>query len=144
MKILKENKVLNESAESARESILYQIDNMTQWDKMKLWNQYCYEDGRYDDEIMNFDYEDAGELVTMFGGSAESLLRAMFYGDVRFSDGFCRVDGYGNMETFDNIDDFAYWDELVDYVVDNDNDLNEDWIREILDDEYEDEDEDED
>lgn len=141
MKILKENRTLTEDAEGVRDTLLYEINNMSEWDKMNLWNQYCSDSGRTDDEIMNFDYEDADELIMMFGGSAESLLRAMFYGDVRFSDGFCRVDGYGNMETFDNIDDFAYWDELVDYVVDNDYDLNEEWIREILDEQNEEEDE---
>lgn len=141
MKILKENRTLTEDAEGVRDTLLYEINNMSEWDKMNLWNQYCSDSGRTDDEIMNFDYEDADELIMMFGGSAESLLRAMFYGDVRFSDGFCRVDGYGNMETFDNIDDFAYWDELVDYVVDNDYDLGEEWIREILDEQDEEEDE---
>lgn len=141
MKILKENRTLTEDAEGVRDTLLYEINNMSEWDKMNLWNQYCSDSGRTDDEIMNFDYEDADELIMMFGGSAESLLRSMFYGDVRFSDGFCRVDGYGNMETFDNIDDFAYWDELVDYVVDNDYDLNEEWIREILDEQNEEEDE---
>lgn len=141
MKILKENRTLTEDAEGVRDTLLYEINNMSEWDKMNLWNQYCSDSGRTDDEIMNFDYEDADELIMMFGGSAESLLRAMFYGDVRFSDGFCRVDGYGNMETFDNIDDFAYWDELVDYVVDNDYDLGEEWIREILDEQNEEEDE---
>ena len=141
MKILKENRTLTEDAEGVRDTLLYEINNMSEWDKMNLWNQYCSDSGRTDDEIMNFDYEDADELIMMFGGSAESLLRAMFYGDVRFSDGFCRVDGYGNMETFDNINDFAYWDELVDYVVDNDYDLGEEWIREILDEQDEEEDE---
>jgi hypothetical protein len=141
MKILRENRTLTEDAEGAKDTLLYEIGNMSEWDKMNLWNQYCSDSGRIGDEIMSFDYDNADEIVMMFGGSTESLLRAMFYGDVRFSDNFCHGDGYGNMETFNNIDDFAYWDELVDYVVDNDSDLDEEWIREILDEQDEEEDE---
>ena len=48
------------------------------------------------------------------------------------NDDYFKFTIYG-VQSFDNISDYVDFDALADYIIDNDEDLNDDELREILD-----------
>ena len=129
-----------------RERILNTIKEMDDNEIMYLWNEYCRESGRYDDEIL-----DADTLEEMINNSSEGALfwiNRFFYGHDELDENssanpnrdFFAFNGYGNIISFSYIynsytDTFYNMDidSLVDYIVENNDSLYNDDIQEILD-----------
>ena len=94
---------------------------------VELWNEFCdknyYEEVIYylsDDEINDwFSNKTPAELIRM--GSNVDLDNKYFYFHLN------------ELNTTDNIFDVVEIDELVDYIIDNDNDCNDTYIRDLLD-----------
>ena len=94
---------------------------------VELWNEFCdknyYEEVIYylsDDEINDlFSNKTPAELIRM--GSDVDLDNKYFYFHLN------------ELKTTDNIFDVVDIDELVDYIIDNDNDCNDTDIRDLLD-----------
>lgn len=94
---------------------------------VELWNEFCdknyYEERIYylsDDEINDFfSNKTPAELIRM--GRDVNLDNKYFYFHL------CELN------TTDNIFDVVDIDELVDYIIDNDNDCNDTDIRDLLD-----------
>ena len=94
---------------------------------VELWNEFCnknyYEEEIYylsDDEINDlFSNKTPAELIRM--GSDVDLDNKYFYFHLN------------ELNTTDNIFDVVDIDELVDYIIDNDNDCNDTDIRDLLD-----------
>ena len=94
---------------------------------VELWNEFCdknyYEERIYylsDDEINDlFSNKTPAELIRM--GSNVDLDNKYFYFHL------------DELNTTDNIFDVIEIDELVDYIIDNDNDCNDTDIRNLLD-----------
>lgn len=94
---------------------------------VEVWNEFCdknyYEERIYylsDDEINDFfSNQTPAELIRM--GSDVDLDNKYFYFD------------FNGLNTTDNIFDVVDVDELVDYIIDNDNDCNDTDIRDLLD-----------
>lgn len=94
---------------------------------VELWNEFCdknyYEERIYylsDDEINDFfSNKTPVELIRM--GSDVDLDNKYFYFYLN------------ELNTTDNIFDVVNVDELVDYIIDNDNDCNDTDIRDLLD-----------
>ena len=94
---------------------------------VELWNEFCnknyYEeviDYLSDDEINDFfSNKTPAELIRM--GSNVDLDNKYFYFHLN------------ELNTTDNIFDVVDIDELVDYIIDNDNDCNDTDIRDLLD-----------
>ena len=94
---------------------------------VELWNEFCdknyYEEVIYylsDDEINDlFSNKTPAELIRM--GKDVDLDNKYFYFHLN------------ELNTTDNIFDVVDIDELVDYIIDNDNDCNDTDIRDLLD-----------
>lgn len=129
--------------------ILDYIKGLDDSDIVTLWNEYCYTTDRYDDEIMDcYGLEEYAKNTDVM-----DLLKRFYYGTHERNENssacpnanYFVFNGYGNIISFDYIyneytDEFnhMYIDELIDYIIDNDNDLYNDDIRQILDEEEED------
>ena len=109
------------------ENIKEVVEDFKENKLVELWNEFCdknyYEERIYylsDDEINDlFDNKTPAELIRM--GSNVDLDNKYFYFHL------------GELNTTDNIFDVVEIDELVDYIIDNDNDCNDTDIRDLLD-----------
>ena len=99
---------------------------------MWLHNAYC-ERNHYDDYIYLMD--DAEEMLE--GCSLRRVLRKVAHKDFNIRDRFFRVTTTLRFESFDDIEDGdqVYFDDIAQYIVDNDDDLGDVCIREILEEE---------
>ena len=109
------------------ENIREVVEDFKENKLVELWNEFCdknyYEERIYylsDDEINDFfSNKTPAELIRM--GSNVDLDNKYFYFHL------------GELNTTDNIFDVVDIDELVDYIIDNDNDCNDTDIRDLLD-----------
>jgi hypothetical protein len=113
-------------------------------DIIQVWNEYCQDACRYDDEIMDASMME--EIITNSGDTMNWLNR-FFFGSDEEREGtsanpnrsYFTFNGYGNIISFDYIynqfsDEFYYiWiDELIDYIIENENAFGVDEIEDIL------------
>ena len=111
------------------ENIREVVEDFKENKLVELWNEFCnenyYEEVIYylsDDEINDFfsnKNKTPAELIRI--GSDVDLDNKYFYFHL------------GELNTTDNIFDVVDIDELVDYIIDNDNDCNDTDIRDLLD-----------
>jgi hypothetical protein len=108
--------------------IVENIREVVEDNLVELWNEYCgknyYEEAIYylsDDEIINdlFSNKTPAELIRI--GSDVDLDDKYFYFHL------------GELNTTDDIFDVADIDDLVGYIIDNDDDCNDTDIRDLLD-----------
>lgn len=95
---------------------------------VNAWNYYCCNVGNCDDFINPM--EDIDELYRDV--SPLTLARHIFYGDFKPCDTYFRFNGYGNLVSFDNPLLYIDVEELASYIIDNNNDLCNDDIRDWL------------
>lgn len=126
-----------------KERILEVVKGMEDGDIINLWNEYCSDANRYDDEIMDaYTMEEwsKNEEVT-------NVLNRFYFGSDDGLEGtsanpnrnYFKFDGYGNIISFDYIynsytEEFSYIfiDELIDHIIENENAFGVDEIEEIL------------
>lgn len=109
------------------ENIREVVEDFKENKLVELWNEFCnknyYEEVIYylsDDEINDwFRDKTPAELIRM--GSNVDLDNKYFYFHL------------DELNTTDNVFDVVDIDELVDYIIDNDNDCNDTDIRDLLD-----------
>ena len=109
------------------ENIREVVEDFKENKLVELWNEFCnknyYEEVIYylsDDEINDFfSNKTPAELIRM--GSNVDLDNKYFYFHL------------GELNTTSNIFDVVDIDELIDYIIDNDNDCNDTDIRDLLD-----------
>jgi hypothetical protein len=92
-----------------KEKIIDVIETMTSAELLELNNRYCSEFG-YENDIY---YNDEKFFNTFFEGRPMEVARSIHYGDYRFMDDFVTFNGYGNLVTFNSIDN----DNLVDSII---------------------------
>ena len=127
-----------------KERILEVIKQMDDCDIIQLWNEYCQDANRYDDEII--DAHTLEELIENSNDTMNWLNRFYFGYDDYNKEGsanpnrnYFTFNGYGNIISFDYIynsytEEFSYIfvDELINYIVENENSFGVDEIQEIL------------
>ena len=109
------------------ENIREVVEDFKENKLVELWNEFCdknyYEEVIYylsDDEINDFfSNKTPAELIRI--GSNVDLDNKYFYFHL------------GELNTTSNIFDVVDIDELIDYIIDNDNDCNDTSIRDLLD-----------
>ena len=109
------------------ESIRVVVEDFKENKLVELWNEYCdknyYEERLYylsDDEINDlFSNKTPAELIRM--GSDVDLDNKYFYFHLN------------ELNTTDNVFDVVDVDEIVDYIIDNDDDCNDMDVRTLLD-----------
>lgn len=98
---------------------------------VRLWNEYVALDKRYDDEI--FPMDDFDEII----GEIQpfDLARLICYGEFSPCHEYFWYNGYGNLESSDRPKESPFcMEDMIKYIVENDEDLDDEGIREILDD----------
>ena len=102
-----------------KDSIITILKDMTSETQVSLWNLYCNEQNADDYIYDNDEYQ----LSEMFSGPSAVIdaLRAVSYGDYRFTDEYVKFNAYGNLVSFDSYDveEYIDFDELADYLMEN-------------------------
>lgn len=83
---------------------------------LNLYNEYNEYDQIY--------YNDEDFLDEFFSTPTEAV-RAVYYGDYKYSDRYVKFNGYGNLDSADFLDDFIYLFELIDNLKDGEYLLDE-------------------
>ena len=96
------------------------IDNMSDSEIIDLWNEYCGENGYYDDRIEYFDEGVFNDL--MAGKTPYEIYQIIDNSDISFFDDYCHYDGY-ELNTFSDIYDSIDIDDLVKWVIEEEKDL---------------------
>jgi len=91
------------------------FENLSDGEKLGLWNEYCSEE-RSDDEIWDNDEE---FFNIFFGGKVLEAVRAVSYGEYNYCDDYVRFNGYGNLESFNNVMDHIDESELLNWMMEN-------------------------
>lgn len=87
------------------------LENMDDNALISAWNEYV----SGDDQI----YENDEEFFEMCFTKPIDAVRAVAFGDYRYTDSYVRFDGYANLESFNCLSDKIDFDELADYVWEN-------------------------
>ena len=110
-----------------RDEVLEMLRDMNDNDLVAVHNEYCGK-VRYDDDRIYY-MEELDEL--MYGMKPMDILREAR--DVNTNDDWIRWNGYGNLESTDCPEDWMELDEIADYIVENDDALRNDDIRDLMD-----------
>ena len=110
-----------------RDEVLEMLKDMNDNDLVAVHNEYC-EKVRYDDDRIYY-MEEINEL--MYSMKPLDILREAR--DVDTNDDWIRWNGYGNLESTDCPEDWMDLDEIADYIVENDDALRNDDIRDLMD-----------
>lgn len=111
------------------------IEGMTISEQFSIFREYCECIGYYDDcpeYTENID-------DYYYGMKPTEIIRR--YGDVNLDWDYYYIDGYGDACEWDGIETNSSIEEVVDYIINNDNDLGNADIRDILEEEVEEEEE---
>lgn len=85
--------------------IIEVLESLSSDELMQVNNRYCDANG-YNDTIY---YNNSDELNSLFSSPSDAL-RAASYGNYNYSHSYFRINGYGNLESFQ----FVELDNLVD------------------------------
>ena len=110
-----------------KEEVLEMLRDMNDSDLVAVHNEYCDKVNYYDDKI--YDMYEINDLL--YDRSPLEIITDAR--DVDANDNYIRYNGYGNLESTDCPDDWIDLDEIADYIVENDDALRNDDIRDLLD-----------
>ena len=96
------------------------INNMNDSEMIDLWNEYCSDNGYYDDRIEYFDEGVFNDL--MAGKTPYEIYQIIDNSDISFFDDYCHYDGY-ELNTFSDVYDSIDIDDLVKWVIEEEKDL---------------------
>lgn len=111
--------------EELKEELKETIKNLTDWDVIDIWNTYCWENNYYEDEIFAM-----AELDDIARDMSPIEILEQF-GDMNTNDDYFINHIYG-WESFTNLYDEIYLDDLVDYITRTFNDCHSIEIQEVL------------
>ena len=125
-----------------REMIDSIIANAKDEEIIGAWNHYCEECAGFDDMV----YDNDSDTYEMMFGDIADALRAASYGDFTFTDTYCCLNAYGNLDTFNYVtsnNSPIDTEAMADWFEENEGEL-EDWFGFDPDDyeEYDDDEED--
>lgn len=114
-----------------KEKILEYLNNADAHDLISIHNEYCGSVNAYDDYI--YSMEDIDELCA--GQDAYWIACRAIFGDFNAMDDYITFNGYGNFVTLNeySIKHHVFIDDIVDYIVENNDSLYNDDIQDILD-----------
>lgn len=104
------------------------IEKMSNGDKLSLWNEYCGLNNLDDDYICYM--EDFDEI--MEGKEPWEVARCCYFGDFNPTHEYFWFNAYGNLESTDYLGDVIDIDEIVDYIIDNEETFGYTEIMEVL------------
>ncbi|MDU4652706.1 hypothetical protein [Sneathia sanguinegens] len=114
------------------------IDDLDNDEKLDLYNQYCENNNDYDsmlyknnDKFLKYIFDNNLKIII------SGLAKAIAYGDYKYSDEYVKVNGYGDLQSYYNLnealkDNFVD-SELIDFITENKNIDFEDLYIEYID-----------
>lgn len=96
------------------------INNMSDSEMIDLWNEYCGDNGYYDDRIEHFDEGVFNDLMS--GKTPYEIYQIIDNSDISFFDDYCHYDGY-ELNTFTDIYDSIDIENLVEWIIKEEKDL---------------------
>lgn len=117
-----------------KQKIVDYINGMGVEEKIALHNTYCDAANSMDDCLYSFD--DMAEILD--GVDKWEIVRMMRFGDFDFMKEFWKINGYGNLDSYNAWELPICAEDIADYILSEDDSLNDDKIQEILDEEDDD------
>ena len=121
-------------------AIIEEINCFDNDQMVQLNNEYCDQQNCPDDQIYS---NDANFFADVYGGDVMEAVRAVSYGDYNYSHDWVKLNGYGNLESMNVIDEDDLC-ESIDTIAEEvaDNFHNYDHLFDLDKDDFEEEDED--
>lgn len=112
-----------------KQKLVDYINSMGVDEKLALHNAYCDAANCTDDYIYNMD-----ELEEILDGVDKwELVRMIRFGNFDFMKDFWRVNGYGNLDSYNAWELPIYASDIADYILSNEDSLGNDEIQYMLD-----------
>lgn len=102
--------------ENLRKSVMDQLEEMNDTDLVEVHNTYCRLVYGVDDEIH---YNDTENLQMLVGECPYNALQRAFYGDYNPNHEYVKLDGYANLESFDDPTEHISKSDMVDTIMEN-------------------------
>ena len=120
-------------------AIIEEINCFDNDQMVQLNNEYCDQQNCPDDQIYS---NDANFFADVYGGDVMEAVRAVSYGDYNYSHDWVKLNGYGNLESMNVIDEDDLC-ESIDTIAEEvaDNFHNYDHLFDLDPDDFEDEEE---
>lgn len=96
------------------ERILSQIEDLEDYQKVSLWNEFCSAN-YYDDYIRDND----DEFLNMSFESVADFAQAASRGAYDYDHEYVMFDAHGDLESFDDPEPYIDFDSLADFVANN-------------------------
>ena len=96
------------------------INNMSDSEMIDLWNEYCGDNGYYDDRIEYFDEGVFNDFMS--GKTPYEIYQIIDNSDISFFDDYCHYDGY-ELNTFSDVYDSIDIENLVEWIIKEEKDL---------------------
>lgn len=94
-------------------TIKEQIEQLSDSDLLQVWQLVCDLFNYHDDHIYNNDEEFFNEI---WNPKPIEVARSCTYGDYHYNHNYVRFDGYGNLESSDNVSDYVDEYQIEDCV----------------------------
>jgi hypothetical protein len=101
------------------EAVKEYLTGLSNDDLVNVWNEYAREHDR-DNEIYS---NEEDFFNTYFEGRLMEAIRAISFGEYNYSDSFIRFNGYANLETFNDPENYIYIEGLAQAILDNPTDF---------------------
>jgi hypothetical protein len=122
-------------------AIIEEINCFDNDQMVQLNNEYCDQQNCPDDQIYS---NDANFFADVYGGDVMEAVRAVSYGEYNYTHDYVKLNGYGNLESMNVIDEDDLC-ESIDTIAEEvaDNFHNYDHLFDLDEDDFEDEEEEE-
>ena len=104
-----------------REEIINALEEMDNGQLLSLHNEYCVETNHYDDIVS---YNDEYFFSENFSDTMQAV-RAVCYGDYKYTHTFVMFNGYGNLKSSDYLSELIDNEELADWLEEMDEEEQE-------------------
>lgn len=98
------------------QAITEYLNDLSDNDLLNVHNEYCQSCNYSDNEIFTNDEE---FFNTFFQGHVMDAIRAVSFGDYRYSDEYVIFNGYANLETFNNVSDHVDISAIAEDIMEN-------------------------
>lgn len=117
------------TTEKLEANITEYLESLSSSALLSIHSEFCSAANYYDNEVFSMD--DFDEIAS--GWKPLELAQRIFYGSFNPNDDYFYFNGYGNLESTSYPADLVDIQAIVDYIVENGEDLYNDEIREMLD-----------